>query len=52
MNVTWWHWRGGKVLRLGLLLGVVVLNSVLEGLGLQANSHIYKLLLCKPSPLV
>ena len=38
------------LLRIGLLLCTVMLNSVWErkGLGLQVNSRVYKLLLCRP----
>lgn len=39
-------------IRFGPLLRIVMLNSVLEGLGPQVNSHIYKHLLCKPCCLV
>ena len=36
------------MLRFGLLLGIVMLNSIPKGLDLCVDSHVYKLLLCKP----
>lgn len=40
------------VLRFGLLLGSIMLNSVPEGIGLRVNSHIYQLLSCKLYSLI
>jgi hypothetical protein len=43
--------KKGKLLRFGLLLCIVMLNSVPEGLGLGVNSQVYQLLLFKPCSL-
>jgi len=40
------------LLRFNLLLRIVMLNSLLEGLGLQVTSPVHKLLLCKPFSLI
>ena len=40
------------LLRFGLLLCIVMLNSVPECLGLLENSHIYQLLLCRSCSLI